>query len=48
LPRRTSWRKLSRSSEDKSTRYFFLGIAGQSPLGSFDRTIPVQRTNHQN
>src|SRR4051812_1255507 len=28
LPRRTSWRNSSRSSADKSTRYFFLGMAG--------------------
>src|SRR5215207_3466552 len=48
LPRRTSWRKVSRSSAERSTRYFFLGTVGQSPVGSLDQTIPVQRANHQN
>src|SRR5215216_3588858 len=43
LPRLTSWRKLSRSSADKSTRYFFLGIAGRPPLLGPNQTIPFQR-----
>src|SRR5215207_292477 len=48
LPRRTSWRNCSRSSAERSTRYFFLGMADQAPLRGSDRTIPAQRANHQN
>src|SRR6201991_1148417 len=47
-PRLTSRCKVSRSSSDKSTRYFFLGIDGQTPLHDLNQTIPVHRANPQN
>src|SRR5918993_1592039 len=48
LPRLTSWSKVSRSSADKSTRYFFLGIGGQPPFSGLNQTIPFQRADPQN